>query len=117
MSYINKLVLFNNKNLLIGGETYDIKHHSDGISRKKQGDTFIYYYIKSGKTTSAQDENRIKKLKIPPAWINVWISTDPNNKIQAMGTDDKGRKQYIYSQQQNNKQTTSINHFMNNKNK
>jgi len=39
---------------------------------------------------------RIKSLVIPPAWKDVHISPDPNGHIQATGSDNKGRKQYIY---------------------
>ena len=40
---------------------------------------------------------RIKKLVIPPAWINVVISNNPKDKVQCTGYDDKGRKQYKYN--------------------
>jgi len=42
------------------------------------------------------DKLRIKKLRIPPNWKNVKISKDPSDKIQVIGVDNKGRKQYIY---------------------
>ncbi|XAS69816.1 hypothetical protein V3C33_20545 [Micrococcaceae bacterium Sec5.7] len=35
---------------------------------------------------------RIKALVIPPAWKAVWICPWPNGHIQALGTDDAGRK-------------------------
>ena len=33
---------------------------------------------------------------IPPAWRDVWICPHPNGHIQAVGTDDAGRRQYLY---------------------
>ena len=33
---------------------------------------------------------------IPPAWQDVWISPYPNGHIQAVGTDEAGRRQYLY---------------------
>jgi DNA topoisomerase IB len=39
---------------------------------------------------------RIKSLVIPPAWRDVWICPDPRGHIQAVGTDDAGRRQYLY---------------------
>ena len=39
---------------------------------------------------------RIKALVIPPAWEDVWICTDPQGHIQAIGTDVAGRRQYRY---------------------
>src|SRR5690606_39985209 len=35
-------------------------------------------------------------LAIPPAWTEVWISPDPKGHLQAVGRDQKGRKQYRY---------------------
>lgn len=35
--------------------------------------------------------------RVPPAWTNVWITKDPNSKVQATGLDSKGRKVFIYS--------------------
>jgi len=39
---------------------------------------------------------RIDKLRIPPAWRDVHISTDPRAAIQVWGFDTRGRKQYKY---------------------
>jgi DNA topoisomerase I len=33
---------------------------------------------------------------VPPAWESVWICPWANGHIQAVGTDDAGRRQYIY---------------------
>jgi DNA topoisomerase IB len=42
--------------------------------------------------------DRIRELAIPPAWNDVWICPLPNGHLQAVGTDAKGRKQYLYHQ-------------------
>jgi DNA topoisomerase-1 len=39
---------------------------------------------------------RVKSLRIPPAWKEVWICKDAKGHIQATGKDERGRKQYIY---------------------
>src|ERR1044072_2341214 len=39
---------------------------------------------------------RIRALVIPPAWIDVWISPDPQGHLQAVGRDARNRKQYRY---------------------
>ena len=39
---------------------------------------------------------RIDKLRIPPAWRDVHVSTDPRSAIQVWGFDARGRKQYKY---------------------
>jgi DNA topoisomerase I len=40
--------------------------------------------------------DRIRRLAIPPAWTDVWISLDPTSHLQATGRDAKGRKQARY---------------------
>jgi DNA topoisomerase-1 len=44
---------------------------------------------------------RIEKLAIPPAWTDVRISPDAAGHIQAVGRDDRGRKQYRYHERWN----------------
>ena len=39
---------------------------------------------------------RIDALRIPPAWTDVHISTNPRGAIQVWGFDARGRKQYKY---------------------
>ena len=68
---------------------------SPGILRKKNGDIFIYTY-NDKQVTDEKPLARIKKLAIPPAWTNVWISYKENGHIQATGLDVKNRKQYRY---------------------
>lgn len=44
------------------------------------------------------DEERKKELKIPPAWKNVKVNTNKEADLIATGIDEKGRTQYIYSE-------------------
>ena len=78
--------------------SFDEKHYEEGIIREKKGDEFIYYYVNTGKVVKKEDIERINKLRIPPAWTDVWISRDPDSAIQVIGRDAKGRKQYRYNQ-------------------
>jgi DNA topoisomerase-1 len=39
---------------------------------------------------------RINKIGVPPAYVDVWICADERGHIQATGRDAKGRKQYRY---------------------
>ena len=39
---------------------------------------------------------RIRSLAIPPAWTNVWISSNARARLQATGVDAAGRTQYRY---------------------
>ncbi len=61
------------------------------IVRQKVKDKFKYI----GATN--KDLERIKNLRIPPMWKNVKIDPSADSKIQAIGYDSKGRKQYIYN--------------------
>jgi len=85
--------------VLLARESHDIKHFSEGITRKVEGEKFVYYYNKNNKEVSKKDQLRINKLRIPPAWENVWISNDPTSSIQVIGEDNSGKKQYIYHQE------------------
>ena len=67
-----------------------------GILRQKQGKHFRYVNAVGETIHDADDIERIEKLRIPPAWTDVWISPYPNGHIQATGRDAKGRKQYRY---------------------
>lgn len=67
-----------------------------GIYRKGQPGNF-YYEDKNGKRiTNEADLERIKKMVLPPAWTDVWISPKKNGYLQAVGVDAAGRKQYRY---------------------
>jgi DNA topoisomerase-1 len=57
---------------------------------------FRYYDGKGREITAPEKLERIDKLRIPPAWRDVWISPRPNAKLQAVGLDRAGRRQYLY---------------------
>lgn len=44
-------------------------------------------------------------IKLPPAWTNVQISDDHTSGLQAIGTDSKGRAQYVYSSAHTDRQS------------
>jgi DNA topoisomerase-1 len=58
---------------------------------------FRYYDARGREITDDAILERIDKLRIPPAWRDVWISPRPTAKLQATGQDKAGRKQYLYS--------------------
>jgi DNA topoisomerase-1 len=73
-----------------------VASEDSGIARTKSGKGFRYSL--DGKTiTDKQLKKRIAELVIPPAWKDVWISPDDKAHILATGTDERGRKQYIYN--------------------
>jgi DNA topoisomerase-1 len=67
-----------------------------GYYRKKAGRGFSYYDKDSNKVTDKALLERFKKLVIPPAYSDVWISPYENGHLQFTGIDAAGRKQYRY---------------------
>jgi DNA topoisomerase I len=61
---------------------------------KRRG--FRYYDSKGNEITDLAKIERIEALRIPPAWRDVWISPRPSAKLQAVGIDAAGRRQYLY---------------------
>jgi DNA topoisomerase IB len=66
-----------------------------GLQRIRSGSGFRYADHR-GRPAGASDVERIEALVIPPAWRDVWIARDARGHIQAVGTDDAGRRQYLY---------------------
>ncbi|HYI44277.1 MAG TPA: DNA topoisomerase IB [Actinomycetota bacterium] len=67
-----------------------------GLTRRRRGRGFEYLDRAGERIDDLEVLQRVKDLAIPPAWENVWICEHPNGHLQAVGTDDAGRKQYIY---------------------
>ncbi len=65
------------------------------VERKRRGRGFSYYK-NNKKVMDKSSLSRFKNLVIPPAWKNVRISDNPNSHLQAIGTDSRERKQYLY---------------------
>ena len=68
------------------------------IIRKKKGESYIYISNKGNIIKDERIINRIKKFSYSSSLTNVIISRKDSD-IQAMGTDSKGRHQYIYSKE------------------
>lgn len=67
-----------------------------GIYRKGKPGHFYYQDHKGMRLKDEADLERIRKLVLPPAWTEVWISPKKNGYLQATGLDVAGRKQYRY---------------------
>jgi DNA topoisomerase I len=67
-----------------------------GLTRRRRGRGFEYLGPGDERVDDAEVLGRINELVIPPAWEDVWICPYPGGHIQATGTDDRGRKQYLY---------------------
>ena len=67
-----------------------------GFSRRRRGRGFSYADAEGNPIEDTDIVERIRTLAIPPAWTEVWICPYPNGHIQALGTDQAGRRQYLY---------------------
>ncbi|WP_406048367.1 DNA topoisomerase IB [Kribbella sp. NBC_00889] len=74
------------------------RSHPDepGLARRRRGRGFSYLDAEGKVLKDTDVIERIRTLAIPPAWKDVWICPYPNGHIQAMGTDEAGRRQYLY---------------------
>jgi DNA topoisomerase-1 len=67
-----------------------------GITRHRKG-RYWQYFDAIGKRVTDRDEiDRLNGIGLPPAYHDAWFCPSPNGHIQAIGYDDKGRKQYRY---------------------
>ena len=66
-----------------------------GWTRRRAGKGFVYL-DGSGDRLPEEDAQRVRDLVIPPAWVDVWVTPYANGHLQAVGTDDAGRRQYLY---------------------
>jgi DNA topoisomerase I len=67
-----------------------------GIRRTGTPKTGFRYLLPDGGKPKRADLDRIRELKIPPAWTDVFVNPLPSAKLQAIGRDKAGRWQYRY---------------------
>jgi DNA topoisomerase-1 len=67
-----------------------------GIRRRRHGKGFLYQFADGGPVRDPAIVSRIRSLRIPPAWREVWICPIANGHLQVTGRDARGRKQYRY---------------------
>ncbi|MGI9020981.1 MAG: DNA topoisomerase IB [Solirubrobacterales bacterium] len=67
-----------------------------GIRRRGRGKGFSYLDEGGRRIGDPETVARLNELRIPPAWRDVWICSDPMGHLQATGIDAAGRKQYLY---------------------
>jgi len=74
------------------------RSHPDqaGFPRRRRGRGFSHLDADGNVIDDTDVLERIRTLAIPPAWEDVWICPFPNGHIQAVGTDEAGRRQYLY---------------------
>lgn len=81
-------------------QTFDLiyVHKNDLIIRRKKRKSEFIYLLNNHEINDEHNINRINELTIPPSWKKVKISKVANGHLQAVGRDNKLRKQYIYHQ-------------------
>ncbi|MDB5705878.1 MAG: topoisomerase [Sphingomonas bacterium] len=67
-----------------------------GITRKKVRHGWGYYDPDGNRITDRDEIDRLNAVGLPPAYRDAWYCPRPNGHIQAIGWDEKGRKQYRY---------------------
>ena len=67
-----------------------------GITRRKVRHGWGYWDADGKRITDRDEIDRLNAIGLPPAYENAWFCARPNGHIQAVGWDEKGRKQYRY---------------------
>ena len=67
-----------------------------GWRRRGRKGAFWYVDARGKRIADPAKIARIEALVIPPAWRDVWISPRATAKLQAVGVDAAGRRQYLY---------------------
>ena len=63
-----------------------------GITREREGNAWTYRDADGAMVDDPAERRRIDAMRIPPAWLHVWISPIPDGHILATGRDAKARK-------------------------
>ncbi len=76
-----------------------LSYHDDsdpGITRKAVRHGWGYYDVDGARITERDEIDRLNAIGLPPAYRDAWYCPSPTGHIQAVGWDEKGRKQYRY---------------------
>ena len=67
-----------------------------GITRRKLVRGWAYTDPQGKRITDRDEIDRLNRIALPPAYVDAWFCPSPHGHIQAIGYDEKGRKQYRY---------------------
>ncbi len=67
-----------------------------GITRRKVRHGWGYWDADGNRITDRDEIDRLNGIGLPPAYRDAWYCTNRNGHIQAVGWDERGRKQYRY---------------------
>ena len=73
-----------------------VTDETPGIQRIRVSEKFRYVGPDGKALRDRETLARIKALVIPPAWNDIWICPRADGHLQAIGRDERGRKQYRY---------------------
>ena len=71
-------------------------HEVAGITRRKMRHGWGYFDPAGERITDRDEIDRLNAVGLPPAYRDAWYCPDPDGHLQAVGWDEKGRKQYRY---------------------
>ena len=94
----NKTNKNNNSKNTKNNKSKNNKSKNQMNNNKSQNKTKKQFHIINNKVVT--DANLIKRLEsiyIPPMYKDLVVAKSENNKIQAIGTDARGRRQYVYN--------------------
>ncbi|MEJ7927270.1 DNA topoisomerase IB [Sphingobium sp. AN641] len=69
---------------------------SPGITRRALKHGWAYYRADGARIVDRDEIDRLNAIAMPPAYRDCWFCPDGAGHIQAIGYDDRGRKQYRY---------------------
>ena len=67
-----------------------------GLRRERRDAEWLILDPVGEPVADSETLERVRVLRIPPAWTDVWIAASRNAHLQATGLDSKGRRQYLY---------------------
>jgi DNA topoisomerase-1 len=67
-----------------------------GYTRRPYRSGFRFFNAQGEPIRAVAILERLQTLRIPPAWVDVWICPSAEGHLQATGRDARGRKQYLY---------------------
>lgn len=67
-----------------------------GITRRKFRGHWAYFDPQGNRIADREEIDRLNAIGMPPAYVDCWFCPSPDGHIQAIGWDEKGRKQYRY---------------------
>lgn len=77
---------------LYGGSIKKLSNNNNVKKTRK-----IFHLVNNKVATDKDLLKRLSSIYIPPAYKDIVVAKSANNKIQAIGTDKRGRRQYVYN--------------------